>query len=30
MRSVSVMFAIYLVIIFGGLAYAIGLGFGGH
>lgn len=30
MRSVAVMFAIYLVAIFAGLAYAIALGFGGH
>jgi hypothetical protein len=30
MRSVAVMFAIYLVTIFAGLAYAIALGFGGH
>jgi hypothetical protein len=30
MRSVRVMFVIYLVGIFAGLAYAIGLGFGGH
>jgi hypothetical protein len=30
MRSVAVMFAIYLVLILAGLAYAITLGFGGH
>jgi hypothetical protein len=30
MRSVAVMFAIYLVIVLAGLAYAIALGFGGH
>jgi hypothetical protein len=30
MRSVAVMFAIYLVMVLAGLAYAIGLGFGGH
>jgi hypothetical protein len=30
MRSVAVMFAIYLVLIVAGLAYAIALGFGGH
>jgi hypothetical protein len=30
MRSVAVMFAIYLVFILAGLAYAIALGFGGH
>jgi hypothetical protein len=30
MRSVAVMFAIYLVMILAGLAYAIALGFGGH
>jgi hypothetical protein len=30
MRSVRVMFAIYLVLIFAGLAYAIALGFLGH
>jgi hypothetical protein len=30
MRSVAVMFAIYLVMIVAGLAYAIALGFGGH
>jgi hypothetical protein len=30
MRSVAVMFAIYLVLILAGLAYAIALGFGGH
>jgi hypothetical protein len=30
MRSVAVMFAIYLVMVLAGLAYAIALGFGGH
>jgi hypothetical protein len=30
MRSVFVMFVIYLVMILAGLAYAIALGFGGH
>jgi len=30
MRSVAVMFAIYLLMILAGLAYAIALGFGGH
>ena len=30
MRSVAVMFAMYLVLILAGLAYAIALGFGGH
>jgi|tagenome__1003787_1003787.scaffolds.fasta_scaffold18773380_2 hypothetical protein len=30
MRSVGVMFAIYLVLIVAGLAYAITLGFQGH
>jgi hypothetical protein len=30
MRSVAIMFAIYLVMVFAGLAYAIALGFGGH
>jgi hypothetical protein len=30
MRSVGVMFAIYLVLILAGLAYAIALGFLGH
>ena len=30
MRSVRVVFVIYLVGIVGGLAYAIALGFGGH
>ena len=30
MRSVRVVFVIYLVFICAGLAYAIGLGFGGH
>jgi hypothetical protein len=30
MRSVTVVFVIYLVFIFAGLAYTIGLGFLGH
>jgi hypothetical protein len=30
MRSVTVVFVIYLVMILAGLAYAIALGFGGH
>ena len=30
MRSVAIVLAIYLVMVFGGLAYAIALGFGGH
>jgi hypothetical protein len=30
MRSVAVMFVIYLVVVSAGLAYAIALGFGGH
>jgi hypothetical protein len=30
MRGVTVMFVIYLAMIFAGLAYAIALGFGGH
>jgi len=30
MRAVTVVFVVYLVAIFAGLAYAIALGFGGH